>query len=50
MRSKSAVMGRASRGVRGIMLSDSDELAAMLRVTSGETMLLGTTNALRQAR
>ncbi len=38
------VMGRASRGVRGIMLSSTDELCAMLRVNLEETMLLTTTN------
>jgi DNA gyrase subunit A len=36
------VMGRASRGVRGIMLMDNDELAAMLRVNPSQTMLVAT--------
>ena len=38
------VMGRASRGVRGIRLSASDELATMLRVDHTKTMLIATTN------
>ena len=38
------VMGRASRGVRGILLSNKDELAAMLRVNPEQTMLISTTN------
>lgn len=38
------VMGRASRGVRGILLSNSDELAAMLRVNPQLAMLISTTN------
>jgi len=38
------VMGRASRGVRGIMLQDTDELATMLRVNPEEQMLISTTN------
>ena len=34
------VMGRASHGVTGIRLSDSDELCAMLPVREGECMLI----------
>ena len=37
-------MGRATRGVRGIMLAPEDELAAMLRVAEGQAILLVTEN------
>jgi DNA gyrase subunit A len=38
------VMGRASRGVRGIRLDDNDELTAMLPVSKEEKMLLVSEN------
>lgn len=37
-------MGRTARGVRGILLQDKDELAAMLRVDSQQSMLIITQN------